>query len=33
MAVMHGMSVQAAGGANRADLQGVIDLSMRAWPQ
>jgi AcrR family transcriptional regulator len=33
MAVMHGMSVQAAGGASRAELQGVIDLSLRAWPQ
>ena len=33
MAVTHGMSVQAAGGANRAALQGVIDLSLRAWPQ
>jgi AcrR family transcriptional regulator len=33
MAVMHGMSVQAAGGASRAALQGVIDLSLRAWPR
>jgi AcrR family transcriptional regulator len=33
MAVMQGMSVQAAGGASRAELQGVIDLSLRAWPQ
>jgi AcrR family transcriptional regulator len=33
MAVTHGMSVQAAGGANRAALQGVIDMSLRAWPQ
>jgi AcrR family transcriptional regulator len=33
MAVMHGMSVQSAGGANRAALQGVIGLSLRAWPQ
>jgi AcrR family transcriptional regulator len=32
MAVIHGMSVQAAGGATRKDLQGVIDLSLRAWP-
>jgi AcrR family transcriptional regulator len=32
MAVMHGMSVQAAGGASRAELQGVIDLSLQAWP-
>jgi hypothetical protein len=33
MAVTHGMSVQAAGGANRAALQGVIDMSLGAWPQ
>jgi len=33
MAVMHGMSVQSAGGANRAALQGVIAVSLRAWPQ
>jgi AcrR family transcriptional regulator len=33
MAVMHGMSVQSAGGTSRADLQGVIDLALRAWPQ
>jgi AcrR family transcriptional regulator len=33
MAVMHGMSVQAAGGAKRKELQGVIDLSLQAWPQ
>jgi AcrR family transcriptional regulator len=33
MAVMHGMSVQSAGGASRAELQRVIDLSLRAWPQ
>jgi len=32
MAVMHGMSVQSAGGASRKELQGVIDLSLRAWP-
>jgi AcrR family transcriptional regulator len=32
MAVMHGMSVQASGGATREELQGVIDLSLRAWP-
>jgi AcrR family transcriptional regulator len=32
MAVMHGMSVQAAGGASREQLQGVIDLALRAWP-
>jgi AcrR family transcriptional regulator len=33
MAVMHGMSVQSAGGASREELQGVIDLSLRVWPQ
>jgi AcrR family transcriptional regulator len=33
MAVMHGMAVQSAGGASREELQGVIELSMRAWPQ
>jgi AcrR family transcriptional regulator len=33
MAVMHGMSVQSAGGVSRTDLQRVIDLSLRAWPQ
>jgi AcrR family transcriptional regulator len=32
VAVMHGMSVQSAGGASRQELQGVIDLSLRAWP-
>ena len=32
-ALMHGMSVQSAGGASRAELQRVIDLSLRAWPQ
>jgi AcrR family transcriptional regulator len=32
-AVMHGMAVQSAGGTSRTDLQGVIDLSLRAWPQ
>jgi AcrR family transcriptional regulator len=33
MAVMHGMSVQSAGGASRGELQGVIDLSLLAWPR
>jgi AcrR family transcriptional regulator len=31
-AVMHGMAVQAAGGATRAELQGVVELTLRAWP-
>jgi AcrR family transcriptional regulator len=30
--VMHGMAVQAAGGASRADLLGVAAAAMRAWP-
>jgi len=33
MAVMHGMAVQSAGGASREELQGVIDLSLRGWPE
>jgi AcrR family transcriptional regulator len=33
LAVMHGMSVHSAGGASREELQGVIDLSLRAWPK
>lgn len=33
MAVMHGMSVRSAGGTSREELQGVIDLSLLAWPQ
>jgi AcrR family transcriptional regulator len=32
MAVMHGMSVQAAGGANRAALESVAHTALRAWP-
>jgi AcrR family transcriptional regulator len=30
--LMHGMSVQAAGGARRKDLQRVVDVAMQAWP-
>ncbi|HTN75947.1 MAG TPA: TetR/AcrR family transcriptional regulator [Pirellulaceae bacterium] len=30
--VVQGMSVQAAGGASRADLERVVDLTLRAWP-
>ena len=30
--VIHGMAVQAAGGATRAELQKVIDVVMKAWP-
>ena len=32
MAVMHGMSVQAAGGARRASLESVAETALRAWP-
>ena len=31
--VLHGLSVQAAGGANRAQLLRVIQTAMRAWPR
>jgi len=30
--VLRGMSVEASGGASRRDLQNVIDLAMKAWP-
>jgi AcrR family transcriptional regulator len=30
--VIHGLSVQAAGGATREQLQRVVELAMRAWP-
>jgi AcrR family transcriptional regulator len=30
--VLHGMSVQAAGGAGRDDLLKVAEMAMRAWP-
>ena len=30
--VMHGMAVQAAGGATRAELERVVDTALRAWP-
>ncbi|MFO0804926.1 MAG: TetR/AcrR family transcriptional regulator [Gemmataceae bacterium] len=32
MCVMHGMAVQAAGGATRKQLQSVVAVAMRAWP-
>jgi AcrR family transcriptional regulator len=32
MVVMHGMAVQAAGGASRAALEGVAETALRAWP-
>ncbi len=31
-AVLHGMSVQAASGATRAQLRRVADMALRAWP-
>ena len=31
--VMHGMAVQAAGGASRAELRRVVRTALRAWPQ
>nr|WP_246196368.1 TetR/AcrR family transcriptional regulator [Aquisphaera giovannonii] len=30
--VMHGLAVQAAGGAGASELRRVADLAMRAWP-
>ncbi|MFL6814591.1 MAG: TetR/AcrR family transcriptional regulator [Bradyrhizobium sp.] len=32
MTVMEGMSVQAAGGASRAELRKVADITLRTWP-
>ena len=32
-AVIHGMAVQAAGGATRKDLKRVAELALRAWPE
>src|SRR5262249_44137276 len=32
MTVMHGMAVQAAGGAGRDELAKVAELALRAWP-
>ncbi len=31
--VVYGMAVQAASGATRKDLERVIQLTMRSWPQ
>lgn len=31
--VIHGMSVRAAGGASRAELQRVVQMALRAWPK
>jgi AcrR family transcriptional regulator len=30
--VLHGLAVQAAGGATRAQLRRVVELALRAWP-
>jgi AcrR family transcriptional regulator len=30
--VIHGMAVQAAGGATRQELRRVVDIALRAWP-
>jgi AcrR family transcriptional regulator len=32
MTVIHGMAVQATGGASRAELLQVVELALRAWP-
>jgi AcrR family transcriptional regulator len=32
-AVIHGMAVQAAGGAGQEELQGIARTALRAWPQ
>lgn len=31
--VLHGMAVQAAGGASRGELEQVIRLALRGWPE
>ena len=31
--VLHGLAVQSAGGADRAELAPVVDLALRAWPR
>ena len=30
--VIYGMTVKAAGGATREELEGVVQLAMRGWP-
>jgi len=30
--ITHGMSVQAAGGASRDELRGIVEVALRAWP-
>src|SRR5436309_1536671 len=31
--LIHGMAIQATGGASRKDLQRVIEIALRAWPK
>jgi AcrR family transcriptional regulator len=31
--VVHGMAIQAAGGASRNELLGVVETALRAWPE
>ncbi len=31
--VLQGMAVQAAGGASREQLRGVVEMALRAWPE
>jgi AcrR family transcriptional regulator len=33
LTVLHGMAVQAAGGASREELRRVAELALRAWPE
>jgi AcrR family transcriptional regulator len=33
VAVLHGMSVQAVGGASREKLRGIAERALRAWPE
>jgi AcrR family transcriptional regulator len=32
LTIMEGMSVRAAGGANRRELHGIVDLALSTWP-
>jgi len=32
-AVIHGLAVQAAGGASRKELKRVVEMALRAWPR
>jgi len=31
--IIRGMAVQAAGGARRKELRGVVEMALRAWPK